>query len=239
MPGSRFRSFSGAIVLSIALQVILIPLPSGYAEDTKTKIDRIISYIDKSNRLVNSWNANLEASDLIMADTDDAIDSNTFDSVQALAARAAEVRRKFAIDNEAGRVLSAAQNSECSKIDANNSGSDLYPSVEDVCLEFLDSNFEFTSIREMAEKDHTIVETRIAELSKAAADAKAVADAAALADAKAAADARAAADAKKPAPKASIKPTIKKAAPKKVTCKKGSLVRVFDGIKCPPGYIKK
>ena len=60
-------------------------------------------------------------------------------------------------------------------------------------------------------------------------------------NAKAAADAKAAVSKSIPkaAPKPSPKATVKKAQSKFITCRKGTQVRVFDGIKCPSGWIKK
>ena len=44
---------------------------------------------------------------------------------------------------------------------------------------------------------------------------------------------------KKAAAKKVAKAAVKKAQSKVITCRKGTQVRVFDGTKCPSGWIKK
>jgi hypothetical protein len=217
----KYKKFLVIFISLFSLQISLFPLQAVAAEDPRAKLERVTSFIDKSNRLIDSLNVTLESSDAIMADVEDAIDLKLFDFVQSLSSRTADVRRKIDTDGETLLTFSAAHVSECAKLDIGPTNTDLYFAVEDSCLEFADSNLAAQDAKRAADSDFSILELRLAELSTAAAQAKA------------------AADAKKSTPKPSPKAVVKKAAPKKITCKKGAITRVFNGVKCPPGYTKK
>ena len=236
---SSFKKLTLAFVLLLALQVSILPTQA-VAEDAKTKIDRISGYVERSNRLIDSWNASLESLDEIMAETDDAIDANDFAALPNLRSRSSTVQRNNDANNATFRTLSAAEVTECSNLGTGASSIDLFPSVDDVCNELQDSNRELTSVKKLAEEEHAKVEARLAELSTAAANAQGAANAKAAADAKAAAQKKSTqVAAPKPSPKATPKVTTKKAAPKMITCRKGSQTKPFEATKCPPGWIKK
>ncbi len=215
-PSFRSRGLASVLILFLCA----LPIQAKASELVRAKIERIDVLIEKSNGLIASWNATLENSDSIMADLDDAIDSKDYSSVSSLQARSSEVRKSFGANNEVWAKLKAEELFECSKIDIAPLNSDLYFSVEDACFELADANEEALIAKNLSESEHSKVDSILEEFSG-----------------------KAAANAKKPTAKATVKATpkaiVKVAAPKKVTCKKGSLVRVFDGVKCPPGYVKK
>ena len=227
------RLLLGLILLSL-LQISNPLVQVNAAEDPKAKLNRVIAYLDQSNRLIDSLNASSESTDSIIADLEDASDEKAFDALASLSSRSAEVRRKIDADNANLRTLSNAYTSECSKLDIGPTNTDLYYSVEDTCFEFADSNLAARDAQIVAEEGHSNLVLRLAEFSKAAASVKAATDAKAAADAKAAVKV-----APKVSPKATAKATTKKAQPKVITCRKGTQVRVFDGVKCPTGWIKK
>ena len=89
---SSFKKISSASILLLALQTSILPTQA-LAEDAKTKIDRISGYVERSNRLIDAWNASLESLDEIMAETDDAIDANDFAALPNLKSRSSNVQR--------------------------------------------------------------------------------------------------------------------------------------------------
>ena len=241
---SRIISISS--ILFLILQFCAISIHATAAEDTKTKVDRISGYLDRSNRMIDAFNATAESLDGIWADIEDAIDANDFTALPNLTSRTADARKNMNAHNASFGVLLSAEDTECSNLSG---GGSSIEAVYDVCAEFEDSNKAAADSKMVAEEDLSVVESKLTKLSRAAADA----------DAKAAAQKKATPVATPKAtpvatpkatpvatPKATPTPkiTTKKPVPvvaksPTVMCKKpGQTSRPAIGGKCIPGWTK-
>ena len=233
---SRIISISS--ILFLILQFCAISIHATAAEDTKTKVDRISGYLDRSNRMIDAFNATAESLDGIWADIEDAIDANDFTALPNLTSRTADARKNMNAHNASFGVLLSAEDTECSNLSG---GGSSIEAVYDVCAEFEDSNKAAADSKMVAEEDLSVVESKLTKLSRAAADA----------DAKAAAQKKATPVATPKAtpvatPKATPTPkiTTKKPVPvvaksPTVMCKKpGQTSRTAIGGKCIPGWTK-
>jgi hypothetical protein len=233
------RKISIASILILFLQFFILPAHVVAAEDSKAKVNRLVTYLERSNRLTDAWIASLESLDSIWAAIDDAIEAKDFAAFPTLEKRTSDARKKIAAQNTILKELTAAEVTECQKPGSGTSSDDI---VEDVCAEFKDSNAAVTDAKREGDEVLAQVESKLATLSKAAA-------AAAAAKAPAAREPSPKATPKatpqvtpKVTPKATIKATPKatiKVTIKVVLCRKGSQDKSFKSTNCPPGWVKK
>jgi hypothetical protein len=230
------RKISIASILILFLQFFILPAHVVAAEDSKAKVNRLVTYLERSNRLTDAWIASLESLDSIWAAIDDAIEAKDFAAFPTLEKRTSDARKKIAAQNTILKELTAAEVTECQKPGSGTSSDDI---VEDVCAEFKDSNAAVTDAKREGDEVLAQVESKLATLSKAAAAAKAPAarEPSPKATPKAIPQVT-----PKVTPKATIKATPKvtiKVTTKVVLCRKGSQDKSFKSTNCPPGWVKK
>ena len=242
MLSTGIRKISIASILILFLQLCVLPSQVFAAEDSKTKVNRLVAYLDKSNRLNDQWLSSLETLDAIWSALDDANAEKDFAALPRLEKRLSDARKNLTVQNVTLQELLAAESTECQKPGG---GSSSDSDVEDACAEFNDANRAVVDAKKMGEEVLVQIDSKLATLSKAAAAAKSPAE-------------------KEPTPKATVKPTPKatdkptptptptpkatvKPTPKatikvtvnKVICRKGSTAKSFDAKACPYGWVKK
>ncbi len=236
MTNTGIRKISIASILILFLQFFALPAHVVAAEDSNAQVNRLATYLERSNRLTDAWIASLESLDSIWAAIDDAIEAKDFAAFPTLEKRTADARKKIASQNTTLKELIAAEVADCQKPGG---WSPSESSVEDACAEFKDAKNAAADAKGEGEEVLAQVESKLAILSKAAAAAKAPA-------------------AREPSPKVTPKATPQvtpkttpratpKATPKatlKVTtkvvlCRKGSQDKSFKSTNCPPGWVKK
>ena len=164
------RIISISSILFLILQFCAISIHATAAEDTKTKVDRISGYLDRSNRMIDAFNATAESLDGIWADIEDAIDANDFTALPNLTSRTADARKNMNAHNASFGVLLSAEDTECSNLIG---GGSSIEAVYDICAEFEDSNNAAADSKMVAEEVLSVVESKLTKLSRAAADADA------------------------------------------------------------------
>ena len=230
MFSTGIRKISIASILILFLQLCVLPSQVFAAEDSKTKVNRLVAYLDKSNRLNDQWLSSLETLDAILSALDDANAEKDFAALPRLEKRISDARKNLTVQNVTLKELLAAESTECQK-PGGGSSSDF--DVEDACAEFNDANRAVVDAKKSGEEVLALIDPKLVALSKAAAAAKSPAE-------------------KEPTPKATVKPTSKATAkptptPKatikvtvnKVVCRKGSTAKSFDAKACPYGWVKK
>lgn len=240
MFSTGIRKISIASILILFLQLCVLPSQVFAAEDSKTKVNRLVAYLDKSNRLNDQWLSSLETLDAILSALDDANAEKDFAALPGLEKRISDARKNLTVQNVTLKELLAAESTECQKPGG---GSSSDSDVEDACAEFNDANRAVVDAKKSGEEVLALIDPKLVALSKAAAAAKSPAE-------------------KEPTPKATVKPTPKatdkptptptpkatvKPTPKatikvtvnKVICRKGSTTKSFDAKACPYGWVKK
>jgi hypothetical protein len=233
------RKISIASILILFLQFFILPAHVVAAEDSKAKVNQLVTYLERSNRLKDAWIASLESLDSIWAEIDDAIEARDFAALPNLEKRTSDARKKITAQNTTLKELTAAEVAECQKPGG---WSPSESSIEDACAEFKDAKNAAADAKGEGEEVLAQVESKLATLSKAAAAAAAAkAPAAREPSPKATPKATPQVTPKttpratpKATPKATIKVTIKV-----VLCRKGSQDKSFKSTNCPPGWVKK
>jgi hypothetical protein len=233
------RKISIASILILFLQFFILPAHVVAAEDNQTKVNRLVTNLERSNRLTDAWIASLESLDSIWAAIDDAIEAKDFATLPNLEKRTSDTRKKIAAQNTTLKELIAAEVADCQKPGG---WSPSESSVEDACAEFKDAKNAAADAKGEGDEVLAQVESKLAILSKAAAAAAAAkAPAAREPSPKVTPKATPQVTPKttpratpKATPKATIKVTIKV-----VLCRKGSQDKSFKSTSCPPGWVKK
>jgi len=233
------RKISIASILILFLQFFILPAHVVAAEDNQAKVNRLVTNLERSNRLTDAWIASLESLDSIWAAIDDAIEAKDFAALPNLEKRTSDARKKIATQNTTMKELIAAEVADCQKPGG---WSTSESSVEDACAEFKDAKDATADAKREGDEVLAQVESKLATLSKAAAAAAAAkAPAAREPSPKVTPKATPQVTPKttpratpKATPKATLKVTIKV-----VLCRKGSQDKSFKSTNCPPGWVKK
>lgn len=175
-----------------------LSLFSGLSSLAATTLARIAGLVAASDNLASSWTTDLEAADSLIADLDEAITGNVFNSITNLTLRSTTLNTKNLASANSLQQLLVNENVECAfiKSDVSNAGS---MPQKDACAELLNSVGSVQRLKSLSLQSRTNYESRLAQLNSAklASDANAAAAAANAAAAAAnAAAAKAAADAK-------------------------------------------
>ena len=232
MLSTGIRKISIASILILFLQLCVLPSQVFAAEDSKTKVNRLVAYLDKSNRLNDLWLSSLDNLDAIWSALDDANAEKDFAALPRLEKRISDARKNLTVQNVTLQELLAAESTECQKPGG---GSSSDSDVEDACAEFNDTNRAVVDAKKMGEEVLVQIDSKFVVLSKAAAAAKNATE-------KGPTPKTTAKPTPTPTPKATVKPTPKatiKVTVKKVICRKGSTSKSFDAKACPYGWVKK
>ena len=230
MLSTGIRKISIASILILFLQLCVLPSQVFAAEDSKTKVNRLVAYLDKSNRLNDLWLSSLDNLDAIWSALDDANAEKDFAALPRLEKRISDARKNLTVQNVTLKELLAAESTECQKPGG---GSSSDSDVEDACAEFNDANRAVVDAKKMGEEVLVQIDSKFVVLSKAAAAAKNATEKGPTPKTTAKPT---------PTPKATVKPTPKatiKVTVKKVICRKGSTSKSFDAKACPYGWVKK
>ena len=236
MLSTGIRKISIASILILFLQLCVLPSQVFAAEDSKTKVNRLVAYLDKSNRLNDLWLSSLDNLDAIWSALDDANAEKDFAALPRLEKRISDARKNLTVQNVTLKELLAAESTECQKPGG---GSSSDSDVEDACAEFNDANRAVVDAKKMGEEVLVQIDSKLATLSKAAAAAKSPAEKEPTPKATVKPTPKAT---DKPTPKATVKPTPKatiKVTVNKVICRKGPTSKSFDAKACPYGWVKK
>ena len=232
MLSTGIRKISIASILILFLQLCVLPSQVFAAEDSKTKVNRLVAYLDKSNRLNDLWLSSLDNLDAIWSALDDANAEKDFAALPRLEKRISDARKNLTVQNVTLQELLAAESTECQKPGG---GSSSDSDVEDACAEFNDANRAVVDAKKMGEEVLVQIDSKFVVLSKAAAAAKNATE-------KGPTPKTTAKPTPTPTPKTTVKPTPKatiKVTVKKVICRKGSTSKSFDAKACPYGWVKK
>ncbi len=135
---------------------------------SKAKFDQIASYLNRSNRLIDSFNQLSEIADQLLADLDDAIDTPSTSALAPLNLRVLELERKINDSDNIWRIIKEIEVSECTDLKGVNS--QYFENVQDVCAEFIDSNNAAYDALKAAELGGSVAITKLVDFANLKSD---------------------------------------------------------------------